>query len=308
MVTKREQFANDGRSLLNGSITAVATSLTVDDASTFPSDGNFRIQVESEVMLVTAVSTNTFTVVRGQESTTGATHADNILVQQIVTDESIRQVIEDDLLFANTKPLYHSITNVSGTQLTVSSFTWVNQGSATATDVDDAIYMTFPTDAATQSRGLALADPATPWTCTVGFRPFIVNNDVGTLGFPQINLGFRDSSTARVSALAYHFRDGANGYEVIRLTNATTASTASLTRFTSTTSEDVWMRISDNNTNHVFSVSIDGVNWVELHSEARTAWTTTPDQIFFGADPAGCTQSPGTAVTLFHYSLAPSIL
>lgn len=92
-----EQFANSASSTLNGTISSSVTSLTVASASTFPSSGNFRIIVDSEIMLVTAVSTNTFTVTRGYESTVAASHTSGVAVTHILTAGSLTQAKYDAL-------------------------------------------------------------------------------------------------------------------------------------------------------------------------------------------------------------------
>lgn len=84
-----EQFANTGTSTLNGTIASGATSLTVLAATTFPTVGIFRIRVESEIMIVTAVSSNTFTVTRGAEGTTAAAHSSGVQVVHIVTAQAL---------------------------------------------------------------------------------------------------------------------------------------------------------------------------------------------------------------------------
>lgn len=309
MTTKREQFANNARSGLNGSLTDAATSLTVDDASAFPSDGNFRVLIDSEILTVTNVSGSTFTVTRGSEGTTAAAHSDGALVTQLITSGGLSQFIADDLLYGNTRPLYSSITNSSGTQLTVSDFTWLNQGTATATDVQDTIYFTWPNNVGNQYRGLLLSPPSTPYTLTLGFRPLLVNNADGNDGFPQIGMGWRDSSTGRLVLLVYHFREGANGWEIAEFTGETVGPTSSpFARVMSTSVPDVWVRLVDTGTNHEFKVSLDGVNYVTLLTQGRTAWTADPDQLFFGNDPAGTNTSPGAQCTLFHYSIANSAL
>lgn len=310
MTTKREQFANNARDSLNGSLTNVATSVVVNSATEFPTEGNFRILVDSEIMLVTSVSGSTFTATRGVEGTTGVAHTDGALVTQLVTDEGLRQVIADDLLYANQKPLYHSITDDTGAVIASGDLTWLNQGSATAIDKHDTLYFQWPSDAgANQSRGIVEAVPSggTPYTCTVGFRAFLANDTAGTDGFPQINLGFRDSGTSRIIMLGFHFREGANGFAVYEMTNETTLSTIRLPRFNTTAAADMWMRVVDDGTNHEFKVSTDGVNWANLLIRGRTLWTATPDQFYFGHDPAGVTTA-GSKCTLFHYSVAEAAL
>jgi uncharacterized protein (TIGR02598 family) len=66
---------------LNGSITASQTTLTVTSASGFPTSPPFRVKIDSEIMLVTAVSGTTWTLDSGTASsrvpvdaTTAAAH------------------------------------------------------------------------------------------------------------------------------------------------------------------------------------------------------------------------------------------
>jgi hypothetical protein len=89
-----EKFANNAITQLSGAITSGAVSLTVADASAFPGSGQFRILIDSEVMLVTAVAGNTFTVTRNAESVGGgsgaAAHAALAQVSQVLTDAALR--------------------------------------------------------------------------------------------------------------------------------------------------------------------------------------------------------------------------
>lgn len=88
-----EQYANNAQSNLNGAINNAVTSLVVNNATSFPAAGNFRIIIDQEIMLVTAVASNTFTVTRAAEGTAAAAHANNALVTQVVTEFSIRNAI-----------------------------------------------------------------------------------------------------------------------------------------------------------------------------------------------------------------------
>jgi hypothetical protein len=90
-----EQFANSAASTLNGAITNVATSLAVTSAAAFPAGGSFRILVESEIMIVTAVAGAVFTVTRGAEGTTAAAHSSLVPVTAILTAGAIAQLKSD---------------------------------------------------------------------------------------------------------------------------------------------------------------------------------------------------------------------
>jgi hypothetical protein len=71
-----ELYCNDPGTTLSAAITSTtATSLAVTSGTGYPSSGNFRIKIDSELMLVTAISGTTWTVTRGIEGTTAATHA-----------------------------------------------------------------------------------------------------------------------------------------------------------------------------------------------------------------------------------------
>jgi hypothetical protein len=90
-----EQFSNNAATTLNGAINNSVTSLVVTSATGFPSAGNFRIIIESEILLVTAVSGTTFTVTRAQESTSAASHADTTALTHVLTASGLTQGIHD---------------------------------------------------------------------------------------------------------------------------------------------------------------------------------------------------------------------
>ena len=81
-----EQYVNDPGTSLAAAITSTsATTLTVASGTGYPSGGNFRIKVDSELMLVTGVSGTTWTVTRGIESTAAATHLSGASVNAVFT-------------------------------------------------------------------------------------------------------------------------------------------------------------------------------------------------------------------------------
>ena len=75
MSERREELVNNAQTTLNGGIGASDTSIVVANALVFPGTGNFRLLLESELVLCTAVSGNTLTVVRAQEGTANVAHA-----------------------------------------------------------------------------------------------------------------------------------------------------------------------------------------------------------------------------------------
>jgi len=113
-----ELFVNDPQTTLAAAITSTgATTLSVVSSTGYPGTGNFRIRIDSELMLVTGVSGTTWTVTRGIESTTAATHLITSIVNHVFTAGGITQALSEASPPANVPS--------SG------SFAWVNQASST---------------------------------------------------------------------------------------------------------------------------------------------------------------------------------
>lgn len=125
-MANHEQFTNNGQTTLNGALDASQTNVVVASAATLPTAGNFRIRVESEIMLVTAVSGTTLTVVRGQEGTTGATHADGTLVRHILTAAVMANTLPWDEIITKASDTGRSGTSATDDPELVSALTWAS--------------------------------------------------------------------------------------------------------------------------------------------------------------------------------------
>jgi hypothetical protein len=95
-----ETIVNGAATSLVNSITNVATSFVVQSAAQFPSSGSFRVLVDDEIMLVTGVSGNTFTVERGVEGTTTNAHAANSSVTAVLTAGGLQSFCQGSLVDA----------------------------------------------------------------------------------------------------------------------------------------------------------------------------------------------------------------
>jgi hypothetical protein len=121
-----ERFANNADSTLNGAINNSTTTIIVADGSSFPSIGDFRLLLGSdadtgEIVLATARSGNTITVVRGQESTSAQSWTDGTTVTHILTagaTESLRDTLKG-------KTLNSSLETVGSPQDGY-ALTWIN--------------------------------------------------------------------------------------------------------------------------------------------------------------------------------------
>jgi hypothetical protein len=113
-----ETLANNAASTLNGGIDNIVTSLTVANGSVFPATGNFRIIVDTEIMICSARATNVLTVARGQETTSAASHSNGAAVTHVITKGgldayTIPQTMADakgDLIAATGADVFAKVT------------------------------------------------------------------------------------------------------------------------------------------------------------------------------------------------------
>ncbi len=151
-----EQFANAAQSTLSNAISSAASSLQVDNATAFPTQGNFRILIDAEVLLVTAVSGNTFTVTRAVEPVGGvqvaAAHGAGATVTHVLTAASVQLACPSDML-ASLINTPNNLSNPSGSTLLVN--TW-NVVTATA-----ACSANLPAPAAGKVVGLRITPAST---------------------------------------------------------------------------------------------------------------------------------------------------
>ncbi len=187
-----ERFANGGISSLAGAIGDSDLSLTVKSAIGFPTGGNFRIIVESEIMLVTDVQGKTFTVTRAQEGTAAASHVEDAAVFHVLTAGSLaRRDIEqfatgpitnrdapgqagrlylptEGLMSQDNGQLWDMMPLSRMTPPASADFAWVNQGTSTAADTKGMMVLTTPSVASGENlRCLVKSAPATPYEITV---------------------------------------------------------------------------------------------------------------------------------------------
>lgn len=93
-----ELFSNNAQTFVNtlSGVDALSNYIVVKSPSLFPSgSGQFRIRIDDELLLVTNVSGNVFTVLRGIEGTSAARHEYGALVTLILTAGSIGTLVGD---------------------------------------------------------------------------------------------------------------------------------------------------------------------------------------------------------------------
>lgn len=116
--------------------------------------------------------------------------------------------------------------------------------------------------------------PGTPWevTCQISYA-------MRSLAFFHIGLCIRDSGSGKVTTFGVGTSSGGvSGFWVFHFASPTSVAGTPL-GLTIIGFPALYLRIADNGTNHVMSMSGDGVMWEQVFSESRTSYLATPDQV-----------------------------
>lgn len=297
-----ETYANRAADSLASGISNSDVSLTLVDGSEFPSTGNFRIVIEDEIILVGARSSNTLSsLTRGAEGTSAASHSSGATVTHVLTRDGLQAlgtVLHPSDTFANldAATLREGVVGFPDDGLTAlrhgaaakatwgpiypltrpvdANFAWINQGGASVTDLGGGIHLHGPGGGpGGNSRIRKMAAPATPYVITALLLPNAFLKDFHTWG-----MVFRQSSDGKLVTFDQTANGGARQIRVTQWTNPTTATAA--VQPISMFHIYPWLRIADNGTNRLYSVSQDGQNWTQFYSEGRTTHITA-DEVGF---------------------------
>lgn len=92
-----ETLSNFATSTLNTTVNASILTVIVDDGTTFPATGNFRLRIDDELMLCSARTAGTITVTtRGIEGTSGVGHTAGASVYGVLTRSGLETFIEQE--------------------------------------------------------------------------------------------------------------------------------------------------------------------------------------------------------------------
>jgi hypothetical protein len=296
-----EKFANLAQSTLNTSINNSTTSVIVNDASSFPSV-NFRIAIDREIMLVTGVSSNTFTVTRGAESSTATSHSSGAQVTHVVTAGALNQFRLDNIaqgtyaslpaagqagrIYATTDSDYILEDNGSAWKaygpvkpcglMKSSDYTWINQGAAVADFSKGSLSLYNNTSG--QSHNIVYkAAPSTPYTVTIQLDiwPCLTGQFHGT------NMMFIDTSSGKFTNLQIGAVIGSSfvlGWWTEKWTNATTFSAGySSNQYPQNGGGMGWprfMQLSDDGSTRYYRYSYDGDVFFTADTRGHTDFIT----------------------------------
>ena len=165
-----------------------------------------------------------------------------------------------------------------------SEFAWINQETASVSTTNGGIYLFSGTAAAADDlRIRKKTSGSAPYTVTAAFLPLMPHVDTMYAG-----LCFRQSSDGKLATFQIQAKSGSDAGLSIAATKWTDHNTfladytltGSLVKFRPVC-PIVWLRIEDNNTNRICSISVDGQNFMAVHSVTRTDHLTADEVGFF---------------------------
>lgn len=326
-----EQLTNNATSTTTGAIDGVTNpvSLTVASAASFPTAGNFRIIVDSELMLVTAVAGAVFTCTRAQEGTTIASHLSGAAVTHVLTAASFKQLVSEyhladthanrpaagvagrlffptdgGLTFRDSGSVWQAWVNGYGPfEPPLADFTtWVNQSSATfstAGNVASILWAGANLGSENLNQRVKSLTGFPTWKFTAAFTQLMPPGSNGNLG-----LCLRNSTNGRIWGHTVLQSGGSfNGYQWSSSTaySGTNTHSDAMGNFLSPLQ---MLRLRYDGTNLHFENSLDFVTWCTNRSYVLSAsYLAGADQVgyYFNGFNGRSGQTGG--ISMYHAKL-----
>lgn len=310
-----EQLANNPVTTLSSGINSSVTSVTVASATAFPTAGNFTIKIENELLKVTAVAGNVFTVTRHTEGTSAASHSSGATVKLVTTADTLYNLLSESYQigpWASRPTIVRSGSVYQATdaylawqydgtnwnliapvyvpyskRVDMTGWTALNHGgSAVFTNMHGVLNVTQPV-AALAFRG---------YYKSILTAPYKLNLICGTmtdLGNRQfVSVGVYDSAGGRLRTVSATNASSAQTVTCPEWTSVSALSSVSTERRVARC-KAIYIRFEDDNTNWNFYFSQDGIGWTKFSNNTRNSFVT-PNSIALGvaynnSQPAGAT-------------------
>jgi hypothetical protein len=275
-----EQISNFGVTTLSLAAAAVDTTIYVSSAANLPSKGNFRLVIDSEIVLVTAVGGTTLTVTRAQEGTVAVAHSSGAPVLHVNTRGALDQTLQR--IFTPTLPVVPLVPDPS-----VFTAQYVQAG-GTLDNANDALTIFSPAAIAGGTwydKAFAYSPPYTvTWDLSLSLPPG------GGAHWGGVYLA---DSSHNAEVAFWQYSSGNLIMNIYKATGINTSTpgfpTGLFTAFAQWQSAATGLfrvRVVDDNTNLKWYLQLDGIHWTQIYTEARTA-TITPARVGFVAFSGG---------------------
>jgi len=268
---RRTRFVNAQTLSLGTTTNTTNTTIVLSDATSLPSEGDFNISIEEEIMLVTHRTANSLTVVRGTDGTSSADHSSGQDVQVIATKTGMDTFRSDIGLSCTVNP----------NRLTVNTanFSWSNQGTSSLVQNTWGGISMLTQNSSSHSLHIAyMPAPSEPWTLTgqIDIGPTAEGDTLGS----HAGLILGDSGSTKWESLSVRALSSVNWWHW----DDPTSYVSTVGTFKWGLSRPTWMRWVNDGTNIQAFVSIDGTNWLQLAvAQSKTAFLSVngPDRIGF---------------------------
>jgi hypothetical protein len=297
-----ERFANGGLSSLEAGISDSDLALTVKSAVGFPTGGNFRVVVESEIMLVTDVQGKVFTITRAQEGSSAVAHDADVAVFHVLTAGSLAQrdieqfgtggiasrdaagqsgrlwLPTEGFVGQDNGSLWDMMALSRFTPPDSGDFTWVNQGSAAVANSKGMMVLSPPGVASGENvRCLVKSAPGTPYEFTVAMLALSPAYTTAT-AMAQYGICWRESGSGKLLLFGPGMASYPTTFNYTQMTNATTVSVNSV-QVSMPAPAIVWIRFADDGTYRTVKISMDGFNFEPIAAAQGRTTFLTADQV-----------------------------
>jgi len=160
----------------------------------------------------------------------------------------------------------------------LANFSWVNQGTATATQNGNTVFLVAPPVSGDQYRCLVKSIPSSPTTITIWFA-----SSPGFYNYMQTGLVLRESSSGKMVNWAIVMQPSQQQLTAAKLNSSTSFNAIYSAINIGMRSDGFGLRIRIASGTRYFDYSTDGLNWVNLYSISNTDFIT-PDQVGFYAN------------------------
>ena len=292
-----EQLSNAAVTTLASGINNSATTLSLTSATNFPTAGNFRILVESEIMKVTGVSGTTLTIVRGQEGTTAVSHSSGVAVAAVLTKSAVEALLGEQFqsgllsarpsapregtIWADTDSNYQYVYsggawNVkspifipAANKIDLSAWTGVNLTDSTWTVREGILTVRNTDNSGPDIKLYHKALPSSPYKINTSVR---IQN--WNINFFNVGISFYATGSGKLRLFQTNTTSGGQAVTIEDYSSLTSYSGSTPAVKFIYLPDIVRFQIEDDNTNWYFRFSMDGVNWILLYQCARNEFLT----------------------------------
>lgn len=294
-----QQLSNFGTTTLAITMVTTDTAGILTDGSVLPGSGNFVLLIESEYILVTAISGGNITMTRGYGGTTAVTHTSGTVVKLVLSKEVLENYFGERIQTGGyaSRPataragwvyyatdinlawqydggnwnLFHPVYVNYSKRVDLSGWTGANIGGSTWTDYNGVLVLTAISNSGDQHRFYHKAIPTAPYKINA-----IVQSGSIVTQFTGCGLALYDTVSGKLGTIANITNNTGTYVGVDKWTNATSFNSNLSSR--QHWNNPLWFQIEDDNTNWYWRVSFNGYKYLTVYQETRNTFLT-PNKI-----------------------------